>query len=231
MDDAIRPCGEQLRRQPGRHGGGRRQGVRLGDPGRHRQRVQPSTPTTSAGPRLLVRGLGDAIGSDGSVYYESTDHHLAVAASRRRRRAGPVLAHTPNGLGGGVQYVDVVAGGAGVGDRARRPGPRCEVHDLRQPRPWQARLLTGAVTSSVVDSATGPLVLVPPATSRRAPRLCRRIPASCVLCIDPHGVMSDASGGSAAVTLIGPGPAVVVSDTYDGPVRPGAAVIAGPPGQ
>ena len=46
-------------------------------------------PSSSAGPHLLVRGLGDAIGSDGSVYYESAGHQLSV-----RRPTGP----SPPGL-------------------------------------------------------------------------------------------------------------------------------------
>ena len=69
-------------------------------------------PTSSAAPHLLLRGLGDAIGSDGSVYYESADHHLDVRRPDGATVTGPALAATPNGLGGGVQYLDVVAGGA-----------------------------------------------------------------------------------------------------------------------
>ena len=49
------------------------------------------TPTSSAAPHLVVRGLGDAIGSDGTIYYERTDHHLAALQPQRQdhRRAGP----------------------------------------------------------------------------------------------------------------------------------------------
>ena len=68
-------------------------------------------PGAGAAPHLVLTGLGDAIGSDGSIYYERTDHHLAA---RRPNGAAPSarLADKPNGLGGGVQYLDVVAGGA-----------------------------------------------------------------------------------------------------------------------
>ena len=60
---------QQLRRRPRVHDGGRRRGAGLGDTGEHGQRL-PHHPTSSATPRLLVQGLGAAIGSDGSVYYE-----------------------------------------------------------------------------------------------------------------------------------------------------------------
>ena len=48
--------------------------------------VYTVNPGTSAAPHLLLSGLGDAIGSDGSVYYERTDHHLAA---RRPNGAPP----------------------------------------------------------------------------------------------------------------------------------------------
>src|SRR6516165_9889527 len=35
-------------------------------------------PSSSAGPRLVVRSLGAAIGNDGSVYYERGDHRLVA---------------------------------------------------------------------------------------------------------------------------------------------------------
>ena len=74
--------------------------------------VYPVNPASATAPHLLVSGLGDAIGSDGSVYYERTDHHLVARRPNGATAVGPVLADTPNGLGGGVQYLDVVAGGA-----------------------------------------------------------------------------------------------------------------------
>ena len=69
-------------------------------------------PSSSASPHLLVRGLGDAVGPDGSVYYERDDHRLAVLRPNGVSAVGPALADTPNGLGGGVQYIGAVAGGA-----------------------------------------------------------------------------------------------------------------------
>ena len=84
---------------------------------------------------------------------------------------------------------------------------------------------SGSVTSSVVDSAAGPLVLVQAGGTASCPQASPPVPASCVLRIDQHGAMSDAVGVGAAVTLIGPGPAVVVVRHGDRPVRPGAPVL------
>jgi hypothetical protein len=41
-------------------------------------------------------------------------------------------------------------------------------------------------------------------------------PTSCVFRIDQHGAVGDAVGVGSAVVLIGPGPAVIVSDTATG---------------
>ena len=69
-------------------------------------------PSSSAAPHLVVRGLGDAIGSDGTIYYERSDHHLVALRPNGTPPSAPPLADSPNGLGGGVQYVEVVAAGA-----------------------------------------------------------------------------------------------------------------------
>jgi len=172
-------------------------------------------PTSSAAPRLLLRGLGDAIGSDGSVYYESADHHLDALRPSGATVTGPALAATPNGLGGGVQYLDVVAGGAvwvsepaGQGlDAAYTTYDVATLHVLGT--------YSGSVTSSVVDSAAGPLVLEAAGTNAACPAAAQT-PTACVFRIDVHGTLSDPVGVGSAVNLLGPGPAVVVSDTSTG---------------
>ena len=211
----ARQRGQQLRRQPGLHGGGRH-AVFVSVTQGGAVSVYSLDPTTSAPPHLVVRGLGDAIGPDGSVFYESDDHHLAVLPPRRPAPTGPVLAHTPNGLGGGVQYVDVVAGGAVWVSQPAGQGLDAEFTTYDTTTLGVLGSYSGSVTSSVVETAAGPLVLVPAGNSASCPQASPPIPASCVLRIDPHGVMSDALGVGAAVTLIGPGPAVVVADTATG---------------
>ena len=53
-------------------------------------------------------------------------------APRRHDHPGPVLVDKPNGLGGGVQYIDTVAGGVRLGVGAGGPGTRRGLHHLRR---------------------------------------------------------------------------------------------------
>jgi hypothetical protein len=173
-------------------------------------------PASSAGPRLLVRGLGDAIGTDGSVYYERGDHRLAVRHPDGTATTGSVLAHTPNGLGGGVQYVDAVAGGALWVSEPAGQGLDAGFTTYDASTLGALGSYSGSVSSSVVDSAAGPLTLEPAGTTASCPAGAPASPTSCVLRIDQHGAVSDAVGVGAAVSLLGPDPAVVVSDTSTG---------------
>jgi hypothetical protein len=68
-------------------------------------------PTSSASPTQVATSLGAAVGPDGSLYYERTDEHLVRRDPSGSLTVGPVLADAPNGEGGGVQYIDTVAGG------------------------------------------------------------------------------------------------------------------------
>ncbi len=173
-------------------------------------------PGSSAAPRLLVRGLSDAIGSDGSVFYERADGALVALRPDGASEAGPMLADKPNGLGGGVQYLDVVAGGAvwvsepaGQGlDASYTTYDAATLHTLGS--------YSGSVTSTVVDSAAGALALEPAGSNPACPQASPSTPSSCVFRITPQGTATDPVGVGAAVTLLGPGPAVVASDTTSG---------------
>ena len=173
-------------------------------------------PASSAGPHLLVRGLSDAIGSDGSVFYERADHALVALRPSGASEVGPMLADKPNGLGGGVQYLDVIAGGAvwvsepdGQGlDAGYTTYDAATLHTLGT--------YSGSVTSTVVDSAAGALVLEPAGSNPACPQASPTTPSSCVFRISPQGAATDPVGVGAAVTLLGPGPAVVASDTTTG---------------
>ncbi len=171
-------------------------------------------PSSSARPHLLVQGLGAAIGADGSVYYERADHHLAVLRPDGATATGAVLNHTPNGLGGGVQYLDDVAGGAVWVSQPAGQGLDAQFTTYDATSLAAVGSYTGSVTSSVVDTAAGPLLLQQSGSSPSCPQTTS--PSSCVLRIDQHGTASDPVGVGAAVTLVGPGPAVVVSDTTTG---------------
>jgi hypothetical protein len=171
-------------------------------------------PGSSAAPHLVVRGLGDAIGSDGTVYYERTDHHLAALRPGGSTTGGPALADTPNGEGGGVQYVEVVAAGAVWVSEPAGQGLDAAYTTYDAQTLARVGAYNGSVTSSVVDAASGPLVLQPSSGSAACSGV--QPPAACVLRINEQGATSDPVAFGAAVTLIGPQPAVIVSDTTTG---------------
>jgi hypothetical protein len=178
--------------------------------------VYTVNPGAATAPHLLLRGLGAVIGSDGSVYYERTDHHLVARRPNGATAVGPALADTPNGLGGGVQYLEVVAGGAvwvsqpaGQGlDATFATYDAATLHSLGS--------FQGSVTSTVVDSSAGALVLESAGNDPSCPAASPSSPTSCVFNIVPQGTVSNAVGVGSAVTLLGPDPAVIASDTTSG---------------
>jgi hypothetical protein len=170
-------------------------------------RIAPASP---APPRLVARTLGAAVGPNATLYYERTDRHLVARRGAGVPTVGPRLADRPNGEGGGVQEVEVVAGGevwvaepAGQGLDAG----------------WQAydaaTLAAGASFGGnsgmvLVGSATGTLVLSGgdtggcPSTSGQV---------YCVLHLGvATGKLSEPTVVGDATAFVGPDPAVVASD-------------------
>ncbi len=175
--------------------------------------VYTVNPGTSAAPHLLLKGLGDAIGSDGSVYYERADHHLAARRPNGSKAVGPMLDDSPNGLGGGVQYLDVVAGGAVWVSEPAGQGLDATYTTYDAATLNELGSYKGSVTSTVVDSSAGALVLEAAGNDPACPEASPSTPTSCVFNIVPQGTVSNPVGVGSAVTLLGPSPAVVVSDT------------------
>lgn len=171
---------------------------------------------SSAAPRLLVRGLGDAIGPDGSIFYERADHTLVALRPNGTTQAGPLLAAKPNGLGGGVQYLDVIAGGAVWVSEPAGQGLDASYTTYDAATLHALGTYNGSVTSTVADSAAGALVLEPSGGNAACPQASPSTPSSCVFRITPQGAATDPVGVGAAVTLLGPGPAVIASDTASG---------------
>jgi hypothetical protein len=169
-------------------------------------------PSSTAAPHLLVDTLGAVVGSDGSIYYETADHHLAVLRPGGATATGAALAHTPNGLGGGVQYVTTLAGGAVWVSQPAGQGLDAGYTTYDVTNLGALGSFTGTVSESVVDTAAGPLVLEP-AGDAACPAAGPSSPSSCVFRIDVHGATNNPAGVGAAVALLGPGPAVVAADT------------------
>ncbi len=178
--------------------------------------VYSLNPGAAAAPHLVVTGLGDAIGSDGSIYYERTDHRLVARRPNGAIALGPVLADKPNGLGGGVQYLDVIAGGAVWVSEPAGQGldATFSTYDAATLHPLGS--FQGSVTSVVVDSTAGALALESSGSNPACPQAGPSTPTACVFNIVPQGSTSNAVGVGSAVTLIGPQPAVIASDTSTG---------------
>jgi hypothetical protein len=169
-------------------------------------------PSSSASPHLLLTALSAAIGSDGTVYYESGDHHLDALHPDGTTTQGPVLADKPNGLGGGVQDIVTVAGGYVWVSEPAGQGLDSGYTTYATASLAQAGTFSGSVTNIIADTAAGPLVLEQGANGGTA---CPQgsSPTSCVFRIDQAGTTTDPVPVGAAVSLLGPGPAVVASDT------------------
>jgi hypothetical protein len=169
-------------------------------------------PASSAAPRLLLTALSAAIGSDGTIYYESRDHHLDARRPDGTTTPGPALVDKPNGLGGGVQDIDTVAGGYVWVSEPAGQGLDAGYTTYADTSLAEVGTFGGSVTDTVADTAAGPLVLEQGAT---AGTTCPQgaSPTACVFRIDAHGTTTDPVAVGAAVTLLGPGPAVVASDT------------------
>jgi hypothetical protein len=178
--------------------------------------VYTVNPGSAASPHLLLSGLGAAVGSDGSVYYERTDQHLVARRPNGATSVGPVLADKPNGLGGGVQYIDVVAGGAVWVSEPAGQGLDASFSTYDAATLHLLGSFQGSVTSTVVDSSAGALVLEAAGNNPACPQASPSTPTSCVFNIVPQGSVSNAVGVGSAVTLLGPVPAVIVSDTTSG---------------
>ena len=175
-------------------------------------RIYRVEPSSSAAPHLILTALSAAIGSDGTIYYESGDHHLDALRPDGTTSQGPVLVDNPNGLGGGVQDIDTIAGGYVWVSEPAGQGLDASYTTYAATSLAQAGTFSGSVTDSVADTAAGPLVLEQGANGTTA---CPQgaSPTSCIFRIDQTGTTTDAVPVGAAVSLLGPGPAVVASDT------------------
>jgi hypothetical protein len=178
-------------------------------------RVYRIEPASSAAPHLLLTALSAAVGSDGTIYYESADHHLDALHPDGSTTQGPALVDKPNGLGGGVQDIDTVAGGYVWVSEPAGQGLDAGYTTYAAATLAEAGTFSGSVTDMVADTAAGPLVLEQGAAAGSA---CPQgsSPTSCLFRIDQQGATTDPVPVGAAVSLLGPGPAVVASDTTTG---------------
>jgi hypothetical protein len=166
-------------------------------------------PTSSAKPAAEVQGLGDAIGPNGTIYYERNDHHLVALAQSGATTTGPALADTPNGLGGGVQYLDTFAGNAVWVDEPAGQGLDEQWTTYDATTLAQVGTFHGTEGESFVDTAAGVLVLASPDVSSGCVQGTSQAGTWCVSRVSLTGAMSDPLPFPNAIDLVGPQPVVI----------------------
>jgi hypothetical protein len=164
---------------------------------------------SAAGPRLVGVGTSAAFGPDGSVFFARQDHHISYMSAAGTSAVGPKLAHHPNGLGGGVQFIDAVAGGviwvaepAGQGLDATFTS-----YNQRTLKPiahWDQ-----PIDGQIASTAAGTLVLGGEGYSRCPGR--SQVANDCVYRLSATGVLTTATPVGSATVLLGPDPAVITT--------------------
>jgi len=174
--------------------------------------VYGMNPNSSKAPHLIVHGTGAVVGADGSIYYERTDDHLVKRSPTGATTVGPALANKPNGLGGGVQYLDEVANGdVWVGEPAGQGLDKQDTlyatSDLHQVGTYD-----GSGFQVIVGTNGGAMTLVGPEGPGDCPQPTGQPSNSCVFRISPDRTMIDPTPVGAAVTIVGPYPAVIANN-------------------
>ena len=170
-------------------------------------------PSSSAGPRELVSGLGAAVGPDGAVYYERSDDHLVKLSTSGVSTVGPALADAPNGLGGGVQYVSTVAGGLVWVSEPAGQGLDARYTEYDTSTLQAVGTYDGTTAQQFADAGTaGALVLSGPNGPGSCPQPAAPAYASCVYRITAAQTLVDQVVVGEALLLVGPDPAVVAQN-------------------
>jgi hypothetical protein len=174
--------------------------------------VYSLNPNSKKAPHLIIRGGGAVVGPDGSVYYERADDHLVKRSPSGATTAGPALANAPNGLGGGVQYIDEVAGryvwvGQPAGQGLDKEDTLYSTATLKQVGTYD-----GSGFQVIVASTGGVLTLVGPGGPGGCAPAAPQASTSCVFRISTQRTQTDGVAVGAAVTILGPSPAVIADN-------------------
>jgi hypothetical protein len=165
---------------------------------------------SKAAPRLVAVSSSAAFGPDGSVYFARPDHHLSYMTAAGATTVGPKLAYRPNGLGGGVQFVDAVAGGliwvtepAGQGLDATFSS--FNERTLKPVARWGM-----PIDGQLASTNAGTLVLGGDGFAG-CPQG-SQVATECVYRISSTGALSDATPVGPASLLLGPDPAITTTN-------------------
>jgi hypothetical protein len=161
-------------------------------------------PASTAAPQLVAQGSSAAFGPDGSVYYVRPDDHLVAQSASGQVTVGPLLADHPTTGGGGVQYVDTVAGSVVWVDEPASQGldAAYATYDATTLAPLGN--FNSTVQQQIVGTAAGTLTLN---GSGPCPQPAgATVTSLCVARLTPTGTTSDPLAVGSAYQLLGPDP-------------------------
>jgi hypothetical protein len=166
-------------------------------------------PQSAAAPVLVAQGSSAAFGPDGTVFYVRSDHHLVAQSASGVLTVGPALADVPNGLGGGVQYVNTVAGGVVWVSEPAGQGLDASftTDDAKTLKPIAN--FSGTAVLQVAGTTAGNLAL-------NSPGACPQPSAStvttmCLARIAPDGTSTDLVPLGTALQALGPDPVALTA--------------------
>jgi len=176
------------------------------------QSIYRINPDTTSAPQLVALGASAIFGPNGSVYYERSDNRLVALSAAGATTVGPLLAAQPNGEGGGVQYLNVVAGGALWTSEPAGQGLDTQFarYDATTLQPLGT--FAGTTTEQIVDTVAGTLVLSLPDGPVSCSPGGSTPAASCVSRITPAGALVDALAVGSGFKLLGPAPTVIANN-------------------
>jgi len=153
-------------------------------------------PNSGRAPRLVVRSLGAIVSAGGSLYYERSDAHLVRVAPNGAVRVGPRLADRPNKLGGGVEYLDSVAGGRVWVTEPAGQGLDASYRAFDSTTLAAGATFNGSIGDTMANTLIGPLMLAGAETQS-------------VYRIAADGRLTDPLPLAGGLQLVGPHPAVL----------------------
>jgi hypothetical protein len=172
------------------------------------QSVYRFNAASSTAPQRIATGSSIVFGPRGSLFFERSDHRLVARSSAGSMVVGPKLRDKPTALGGGVQFVDAVAGGlVWVSEPAGQGLDTSFAIYAASTLKLVGTSHQGLVDEQFVDTTSGALVLGDGDSPAKCPQT-SALSNVCVYRISSSAVLSDATPVGSAFALLGPEPAV-----------------------
>jgi hypothetical protein len=167
---------------------------------------------SSTAPKLIAQGSSMVFGPRGSLFFERSDHRLVARSANGSMVVGPKLRDKPTSLGGGVQFVDAVAGGlVWVSEPAGQGLDTSFAMYAASTLKLVASSHQGLVNEDIVNTTSGALVLGLGDSPVKCPQT-STLSNVCVYRISSRAVLSDATPVGSAFALLGPEPAVITTN-------------------